>query len=148
MTDSKFDPMKEIAALRSNISRAVEQGIKSISNRSYFPAVDIYETDTAVIVQTEPMIGLKPDSIEVSMENDVLTLRGATEADDNIPENTYILRELTFGGFERQLTINRPVHANQARARLKMGMLIVTLPKALEADDESQIISVTPISSS
>lgn len=137
----KFDPMKEIGTLRDSLSRAVEQGMKNISGA--YPAADVYETEDAVIVRTVPIAGLDAASIEVSMENGVLTLRGTAAVDSDLPEGAKLLiQERRNGEFKREIKIPRLVKAEAAQARLKQGALTITLPKI--KDSEPQIIGVTP----
>jgi len=137
----KFDPMKEINTLRDSLSRAVEQGMKNIGGA--YPAVDVYETDDVVIVRTVPIVGLDAASIEVSMENGILTLRGTAAADSDLPDGAKLLiQERRSGEFKRDIKIPRTVKAEAAQAKLKQGALTITLPKI--KDSEPQIIGVTP----
>jgi HSP20 family protein len=142
MTDQtpKFDPVKEFTNIRDNLTKAVEQGIRNVAGGS-FPLLDIYETADAVVIRTEPMIGAAADSIEISMENDVLTLSGETKNDLAVADGAYLLRELRFGKFTRSVRIPRKVRAEQAAAKFRNGVLTVTLPKL---PDNSQIINITP----
>ena len=143
MTEQKFDPVKEFINLRDNISKTIGQSIRNVTGATgEFPAVDIYETETTVIVYTEPLLGVVAASIEVDMEENNLTIRGETRSKRNIPEADFIRRELTFGTFSRTIAIPRVVNPNAAAASLKQGVLTVTLPKVSQVAD--QIIAITP----
>jgi HSP20 family protein len=143
MPEEKFDPMKEFASIRDSLGKAVEQGMKNL-RAGVYPAVDVYETDSAVVLRTAAMAGLDAASIEVSMENGVLLLKGVTHADEDIPEDTvYVLRERRFGEFTREVRIPRAVKPEAAQAKLtKGGVLTITLPKV--ADSSARVIDVTP----
>lgn len=147
MAHDRFDPMQEITNMRENVRKAVDEGLRALGSSQAsprFPKVDVYETDDAVIVRTEPILGLVASSVEVSMEDDLLKLTGESQPDVNISEQAYIQRELRFGAFAREVRIPISVHADRAAAKLHQGVLTVTLPKA-EPADHSQIISVTPV---
>ena len=143
MPEKKFDPMKEFANIRDSLGKAVEQGMKNL-RAGVYPPVDVYETDSAVVLRTAAIAGLDAASIEVSMENGVLLLKGMTHADADIPEDTvYILRERRFGEFTREIRIPTVVKPEAAQAKLnKNGVLTITLPKV--AESTSRVINVTP----
>lgn len=143
MSNEKFDPVKEFTNIRDTLSRAVEQGVKGMTAAGNYPRMDIYETKTEVVVRSAPIDGIKPESIEVSMEDGVLTVSGETEADRDIPEEAvYLVQERYSGVFSRSLRITRPVKADSASAKIQRGMLTITLPKI--EDKRPQVIDVTP----
>ncbi len=145
MAEEKFDPVKEFINLRDSLSKAVEKQIKSVAgiNVSGYPAMDMYESDDAVFLRTVFLNGLKPENLEVSVENQVLTLSGETV--DPLPNEDsqikFLQRELTFGAFTRSVSIPRDVIADEAAASFKKGVLTIKLPKA--GSESSQIINVT-----
>lgn len=143
-----IDPMKELNRLRNTVGKVIEQGITSVQsavqNASTVGGVrlDIYEVDDEVVIQTNSMDGLDSSSIEVSMEGEILTIRGQTSPPD-IPEDaSYILQERRFGIFERLVTLPIHVKSEEAKAKLsKTGVLTVTLPIDHEYGKD---IKVTP----
>lgn len=142
MTEQKFNPVQEFIHLRDQLSRAIGQGLKNAAGiTAAFPAVDIYETEDAVMLRTEPLFGVVASSIEVNMEGEMLVLRGETKPDEEIDESAYLQRELTFGTFSREVSIPRPVKPEAAKASLKGGMLTIRLPKTTPA--ASRVIEVT-----
>lgn len=142
--EQKFDPVKEFMSLRDSISKAVGQSLKNVAGVTPdFPSLDVYETDEHVVIRTEPILGIDASSIEVSMEEDVLMLKGTTSSDLEIADEAYLQRELRFGEFSREVRIPRSVKSEEAKASLKHGVLIIRLPKKPE-DPAGHIISVTP----
>lgn len=140
MSNQKIDPVKEFANLRDSVSRAIGQSIQSLAGGLY-PLIDIYESEKSVIVRTAPLDGLVPDSIEVGMEDDMLTIRGETKSADEVQDDAYLQRERRFGKFTRTVRIPRAVDSESAQAAFKAGILTVTLPKL--ADSRPQVIEVT-----
>jgi HSP20 family protein len=143
--EKKFDPVREFVNIRDSLGRAVEQGIRRVAGtppRLTFPAVDVYETEDAVFVRTEPLLGADAGSIEVSMENDMLTISGATMDDPTLSAASFLSRELIFGTFSRAVRIPRKVKSGEAKASFRQGILTVRLPKV--EDSSAQIIKITP----
>jgi HSP20 family protein len=140
MTIQKFDPVQEFATLRDSISRTLGQSVQAVTG-SLYPLVDMYHTESEVVIHTAPIDG-KLESVDVTVEGDLLTIRGETKPEDNYPTESYLLRERRFGKFSRALRIPLSVKAEQAQARYKNGILTVTLPRA-EATDSETIDSET-----
>jgi HSP20 family protein len=97
----------------------------------WVPMVDVRETGEAIEVLAE-LPGLRPEDVEVNVENNVLTIAGekkqeVTEGDANAE---YHLVERRCGRFERSFTLPRTVKADAISAQFTNGLLTVTLPKA------------------
>ena len=133
--EQKGDLMKELNRLRDATGKGIGQGIKEvqsavqIATASTAVRLDIYEFENELVVQTSALDGLDPKSIEVSMEADILTIRGETIAPD-VPEGAkFIARERKFGVFDRSVQIDIPVKSGEAKAKLsKSKVLTVTIP--------------------
>jgi HSP20 family protein len=149
MSEQKFDPMKELNKLSKTVGKVIEQGINTAQSTLLTagigtPAVrlDIYELNDEVIITTNALDGLDKQSIEVSMEEGVLTIKGQTVPDETPTGASFFLQERKFGPFSRTVTIPIPVKPQEAGARVsKNGVLIVTLPVD---KDRYQDITVTP----
>jgi HSP20 family protein len=98
--------------------------------------VDIYQTEDSVIVET-PLPGIDPKNIEVSVDHNVLTIRGKVEHKTEIDEKNYYRKEVRSNSYHRAVAL--PVHVDQAKAEAdyKNGMLIVRLPKASEPNTKT-----------
>ncbi len=92
------------------------------------PSADVFETATEVIVRFE-VAGVRGQDLRVNVEGSVLRLRGVRRA----PPSESIARlqqmEISFGPFERKISIEIPFDADAVRARLEDGLLEVRLPK-------------------
>ena len=95
------------------------------------PVVDVRETKDAIEVVAE-LPGLRPEDVEVNVENNVLTIAGEKkqEVTERSPEAEYHLVERRCGRFERSFTLPRSVDAEHIGARFEHGLLTVMLPKA------------------
>lgn len=128
----RWDIRKELTNLRDRANRILEQGFASVSGNPSI-AVDMYETEDAVIVRTSPVMGVRIEDIDVSFTGDTLTIRGKTQTDVEVDESSFLRRERRFGDFHRTLTIPRPIKAEEASANYENGVLTITIPKEEEA---------------
>lgn len=125
----RWNPKQGLTNLRDAMNRILEEGFASMSGTPAL-ALDMYETEDAVIVQTNPLIGVQAEDIDVSITGDVLTIRGETRAEGNLPTANVLRRERRFGRFVRSVTIPRPIKAEETTASLQNGVLTIKIPKA------------------
>ena len=92
-------------------------------------SIDIYQTPKNIIVKST-IAGVKPEDIDISINNDMLTIRGKREDKDEIEEDNYLYRECYWGSFSRSVILPVEVKADKIEAILENGVLSVTLPKA------------------
>ncbi|MDQ7025561.1 MAG: Hsp20/alpha crystallin family protein [Anaerolineae bacterium] len=149
MPEQKFDPMKELNKLSKTVGKVIEQGINTAQSTLQTAGIgtqhvrlDIYELNDEVVVITNSLDGLDKTSIEVSMEGDILTIKGETVAEATPTGASIYLQERKFGAFTRSVSIPVAVKPQEAGARVsKTGVLTVTLPVD---KDRYQDITVTP----
>jgi HSP20 family protein len=95
--------------------------------RSYTPAVDIYETDSAFILKAA-LPGMKAQNLDIQFDKGVLKLNGKVEPRGPAP-SAYLWREYGIGNFSREFNIDVPVNAAEIRATLARGELNLYVPK-------------------
>jgi HSP20 family protein len=76
-----------------------------------------------------PVAGVKPADVEISVEDNILTVKGKTEEEKEEKKKNYWRKEVRKGEFERAVSLPTEVKAEQAKAEFKNGMLKVSLPK-------------------
>jgi HSP20 family protein len=96
--------------------------------KTVFPAVDISEDEKNVYIEM-PLVGVKPEDVEISVEDNVLTAKGKTEEEKEEKKKNYWRKEIRKGAFERAVTLPAEVKSEKAKAESKNGMLKITLPK-------------------
>ena len=101
-------------------------------SKSFVPAVDIYQDKDNVVVET-PLPGVDPDKVNISIENDVLTIKGESEEKKEVEEKDYYRKEVRQGSFYRSVALPTHVLGEKAEAVYENGMLKITIPKAPEA---------------
>jgi HSP20 family protein len=77
--------------------------------------------------------GVKPENIDISINNDMLTIRGRREVQEEISDENYLIKECYWGGFSRSVILPVEVDAESVDASLENGILTITLPKAKTA---------------
>lgn len=95
-------------------------------------ALDVYQTDTDVIVKA-PIAGVKPEDIEISITDDIITIKGERKEEKKVEKENYFAQECYWGAFSRSFSLPVAVDADKATATLKDGILTITIPKAEKA---------------
>ncbi len=93
--------------------------------------VDVYQTDKHIIVKST-VAGVEPKDIDISLNNDILTIRGSRSPDMSLQENSYYYREIFWGNFSRTIILPVEVDSEKTEASLKNGILTIKLPKKFE----------------
>ena len=103
--------------------------------------LDVIENgDNFVVKAAVP--GVDPKDVEISVEDDILSIKGEFEKKEETNEENYLRRELRYGSFQRTLRLPPTVDAEHAEAHFENGLLKLTLPKKAEARARS--IKITP----
>jgi HSP20 family protein len=94
----------------------------------FVPRVDIYETNDAIFVAAD-MPGVDETSVDITLENDVLTINGYVEPAE--PEGYQLAyAEYRVGDYERRFTLSNKIDQERIEATMKNGVLHLHLPKA------------------
>jgi len=100
-------------------------------------SVDVYQTKESIVIKST-IAGVKPEDIDISINNDMITIRGRREIEETITEDDYFYQECYWGGFSRSIILPVEIIPEKVDASLKNGVLTVKLPKA----KKTQSISV------
>lgn len=92
-------------------------------------SVDVYQTKDSLVVRST-IAGVKQEDLEITLNDDVITIRGKRYQDHEVPKEDYFYQECYWGGFSRSIVLPVEVISAKARASLKNGVLTVILPKA------------------
>ncbi len=94
-----------------------------------FPAVNVWTSADKALVTAE-IPGVAPDDLDVSVENEVLTIRGSREPDELAGEERWVRQERGYGSFARSVALPFAVEGDQVSATYRNGVLTVELPRA------------------
>lgn len=92
-------------------------------------SIDVYQTKDNIVIKST-IAGVKPEDIDVSIDNDMVTIRGSRSQEEKISENDYFYQECYWGEFSRSVILPMEVNAEETEASLKNGVLTLILPKA------------------
>ncbi len=107
------------------------EGLMPTTAKGFTPAVDVYLDKDNVVVET-PLAGVDPRDVEITIEHDVLTVRGKMEHQSEVDEQNYYRREIRTGMFYRSVALPAQVVGERAQATSHKGMLKITIPRAPE----------------
>ena len=110
------------------------------TERAWLPAIDVFEKNGKFVVRAE-VPGMKKEDINISVEGDMLIIKGERKTSEEIKEENYYQSECTYGAFTRSIRIPEAVDASKITAEYEDGILEVTMPKA--AGVEPKKIPVT-----
>ena len=97
----------------------------------YTPAVDMYEDKDNIVIETQ-LGGIDPEKVDISIENNVLTIKGESEKKSEVEDKNYYRKEIRRGSFYRSIPLPTKVDGDGAQAVNEDGMLKITVPKASE----------------
>ncbi|OGZ33061.1 MAG: hypothetical protein A2V69_03915 [Candidatus Portnoybacteria bacterium RBG_13_40_8] len=91
--------------------------------------IDVYQTDSDIVIKST-IAGVNPEDIDISITNDMVTIRGKRTKDEKISTEDYYYQELYWGAFSRSVILPVEVDADRAKASIKNGILSIQLPKS------------------
>ena len=134
MVDLRKQWSEVVISIQRDMGRLMDEVVSRkppavrFSPRTWQPAIDVFETDTEVVVLVE-LAGLKEEEIEVTVHNGVLTVRGERKDIKQGIKRTYSQMEILWGPFERNIALPANVNVDQIKAFYEAGILEVVLPK-------------------
>ena len=99
----------------------------------WLPAIDVMRRGDDIVVHAE-LPGMKPDDVDVSITDGMLTIRGERKEASESSDGGYIVKERRYGSFERSIVLPDGVDPAAITADFKNGVLEVTVPKAAEIE--------------
>jgi HSP20 family protein len=135
----EFPSFRGLQSLQNDMNRIFDDYFRgdNLVNDSFFsrdwnPAVDIVENNDNYILKAE-LPGMNKDDVKITLENNLLTIRGEKKNEYAKKEGNYHRVERSYGSFERTFTIPGSIKSNDIDAQYNNGILTLTLPKAEEA---------------
>ena len=92
-------------------------------------SVDVYQTKDDIVIKST-IAGVKPEEIDISINNDMVTVRGVRKKDNEVSDEDYFYRECYWGGFSRSIILPCEIKADKVEAIIKNGVLTIIMPKA------------------
>jgi HSP20 family protein len=147
MALARWTPTWGIPSIRDEMNRLVNEFLgrgageqDTWSSGAWMPAVDIYESDEALVVKAE-LPGFSKEDIAVELKDNTLMLRGERKREAEMQEGNYHRMERSYGVFQRSFVLPTTVDQQQVKATYKDGVLELTLPKVEAAKPQRVAIS-------
>ncbi len=134
---TRWDPFRDLMSIQDEMNRLFgrtygSRGGESLAAGGWAPAIDIYETPDAFVIDAE-LPGVKPDDVEISVEEGTLTVRGERTPRGGVSEEAYHRVERRYGPFGRSISLPQSVNTERIDATFDAGVLTITVPKAEQA---------------
>lgn len=145
---TRWDPMRDMLGITERMGRLFDEaarrgGLEDEAGLGamWAPAVDVRETGNQLVLSVE-LPGIDPNEVEISVENNRLSMRGERKFEKAEEGESYHRVERAYGSFERLFQIPASFAAEQIAAKSKHGVLTLTIPKREEAKPRSIKIAV------
>ena len=108
---------------------------------TWAPAVDIYEGEHQLVVKAD-LPDIKPEELDIRVENNILTIRGERKFEKKVDEKNYLRVERAYGSFARSFSLANTVNTDAIKADYKDGVLTLSVPKREEAKPKQIKVNV------
>src|SRR6201997_1364988 len=141
---SRLEPFR-VNSLQEQLNRLFNEAFDRSSDESsittWAPAVDIFETEHELVVKAD-LPDIKPEELDIRVENNILTIRGERKFEKKVNESNYLRVERTYGSFSRSFSLANTVNSEAIKAEYKNGVLTLTVPKREEAKPKQIKVNV------
>ena len=130
----RWNPIGQLAGMEvDRLNRMFNEFYKENFNREWTPPVDIYETEGRDVVIKAELPEMKREDINVTFEDNVLTITGERKLDQDVKRESFQRIERRYGSFSRAFTLPSTVDGSQISASYKDGVLTIRLPQREES---------------
>ncbi len=139
----KFEPLKDLELFSNNIRRFFEDfpSLNWDIGFSTFPKMDVWEDDKHLYFEAE-IPGMSKKDIKMSLEDNILTIKGQRKEEKESENKNYIRQERTYGSFQRSFTLPGEVNADKIEARFEDGVLKVSIEKTNVKPTNQKLIEI------
>src|ERR1051326_1835491 len=143
----RWEPFRDRLASQERLNRLFNETFSRVfdegelGNRTWNPAVDIYETDHNLVLKVE-LPEVDPKDVEARVENGILYLKGERKFSGEVNHENYHHIERAYGTFMRSFQLPSSVNTEQVTAEYAKGVLTLPLPKREEAKPKTIKINV------
>jgi HSP20 family protein len=146
MAVSRWDPFRDLMSIQNELNRLfgrtyAGEGSAQASG-AWVPALDVYEMKDKFVVSLD-LPGIDPGSVDVTVEDSTLTIRGEREFYRDVPEESFHRVERRYGQFVRSLQLPPTASPEGIEANFDRGVLTIDVPKAEEAKPKKITIKAT-----
>lgn len=125
--ESEPEPETELKSVIKTKEPEKKAWVKTGSGEGQL-AIDVFQSPSHVVLQAT-IGGVKPEDLEVTIENNMVTIHGQRNHTETSESKDYILQECHWGGFSRQFVLPSEVDPTRSEASLKDGVLTIKIPR-------------------
>ncbi len=148
---TKRDPMLDLlyqlehrmGRIYSEPFRTSEWPVPEAATTAWLPLVDIFEEPDVIRLAAE-LPGVRPEDVKISVEDNLLTIKGTKEQVAEEKAEKVHRYERTYGAFERTFRLSAAIDVSKIKANCDLGVLTITLPKAETAKPHLIEVAVKP----
>lgn len=139
----KFEPLKDLELFSNNIRRFFEDfpALNWDFGFSTFPKMDVWEDDKHLYFEAE-IPGMSKKDIKISLEDNILTIKGERNQEKESKNKNYIRQERTYGSFQRSFTLPSEVNPDKIDARFDDGVLKISIEKTNVKPANQKLIEI------
>jgi HSP20 family protein len=143
MVMQRWDPFRDLRQMDETINR-LWRGFGGVptGTEEWDISLDVVQRPDEIVVKAS-IPGVKPDTIDLAIEDNVLTLRADRKPDFEDEKSVYLVQERPTGSFYRALRLPETIDTNKVQSTYESGVLTVTLPRAEEKKKKQIKIQVT-----
>lgn len=138
MTITRYHPFNALACWPRDVGRLFGNGLRAVNDdfasgqSNWSPAIDVREVDNGYLLRAD-LPGVRRDDVEITMDRNVLTIRGRREASETSEDGKVLRSERISGSFYRSLRLPATIDKDEISAKYENGVLEVMLPKGADA---------------
>lgn len=137
MAIMRWDPFGEMLRMQRDMERifsriGAAEGRSETTTVAWMPKIDVKSKGDDLVVRAE-LPGINPDEVDIEVTDGVLTIKGERKAEEEREDEGWLIRESSYGAFERSMVLPEGVDPGSISAEYTDGILEVHVPKALEA---------------
>jgi HSP20 family protein len=138
MTIVRWDPFRDLSTMQERVNRVFGDFYRGVDDDvmrrgTWVPPVDIFDSGNHQLVIKAELPDMNKEDIEITVENNALTLRGEKKMDSAIKEEQCHRIERAYGAFSRSFALPPSVDSSKVSADYKNGVLTITLPMREES---------------
>ena len=128
----RWEPFRELRQMQENMDRLWhnfgQEGGEARNVENWAIPLDVVQQEDNIVVKAS-VPGVNPEDLDISIENDVLIIRGQTKEEHERQEGNYLMRERRSGSFYRALRLPDTLDSDQAQPHYENGVLSITFPR-------------------
>ncbi|MBS1706143.1 MAG: Hsp20/alpha crystallin family protein [Armatimonadetes bacterium] len=142
----RWNPMTELEQMNALFEKLFNEsptpGFIGGRSAASAAAMDVFERDNSLVVRVA-VPGIHPDNLDISLEENVLTLRGTTQHEEDLSSAKIYRRELSVGTITRSVRLPEGLDLDKIEASTEHGIVTISIPKLIEVKQEPRKIPVS-----